>query len=135
MQEKETHMTQMDHRALEIHVPVLGWLYVVANALFLLVGIVSLILLGGIGLFVDDALAARILILVGSVSLILFAFLALPGIVAGLGLVARKPWARILAMVVGFLGLTAFPIGTVLGLYAFYVLLQDAAHDYFAGSS
>ena len=127
-------MTQMDHRALEIHVPVLGWLYVAANALCLLVGIICLILLGGIGLFVDDPLSARILILVGSVSLILFAFIALPGIVAGLGLVARKPWARILAMVVGFLGLTAFPIGTILGLYAFYVLLQDAAHEYFAGS-
>jgi len=127
-------MTQLDRQGLEIHVPVLGWLYVVANALVLLVGIICLILLGGIGLFVDDAVAARILILIGSVSLVLFAFIALPGIIAGLGLVARKPWARILAMVVGFLGLTAFPIGTILGLYAFYVLLQDAAHEYFAGS-
>ena len=127
-------MTQLDRRGLEIHVPVLGWLYVVANALVLLVGIICLVLLGGIGLFVDDAVAARILILIGSVSLVLFAFIALPGIIAGLGLVARKPWARILAMVVGFLGLTAFPIGTILGLYAFYILLQDAAHEYFAGS-
>ncbi len=128
-------MTQMDRRSLEIHIPVLGWLYVIANALFLLAGVISLILLGGIGLFVDDPVAARILILVGSVTLILCAFLTLPGIIAGLGLVARKPWARILAMVIGFLSLTAFPVGTILGLYAFYVLLQDTAHEYFAGSS
>jgi len=79
--------------------------------------------------------AARILILTGSVTLVLLALIALPGIVAGLGLVGRKPWARILAMVVGFLGLTAFPVGTLLGLYAFYVLLQDSAHDYFVGAS
>ena len=128
-------MTQMDQRALEIHVPVLGWLYVVANALVLVIGIISLILLGGIGVLVEDAVAARILILTGSVTLVLLALIALPGIVAGLGLVGRKPWARILAMVVGFLGLTAFPVGTLLGLYAFYVLLQDSAHDYFISAS
>jgi len=125
----------MDQRALETHVPVLGWLYVVANALVLVIGIISLILLGGIGVLVEDAVAARILILTGSVTLVLLALIALPGIVAGLGLVGRKPWARILAMVVGFLGLTAFPVGTLLGLYAFYVLLQDSAHDYFVGAS
>ena len=128
-------MSQMDQRALETHVPVLGWLYVVSNALVLVVGIISLILLGGIGVFIDDAVAARILILTGSVTLVLLALIALPGIVAGLGLVGRKPWARVLAMVVGFLGLTAFPVGTLLGLYAFYVLLQDSAHDYFVGAS
>ncbi len=128
-------MSQMDQRALETHVPVLGWLYVVANALVLVIGIISLILLGGIGVLVEDAVAARILILTGSVTLVLLALIALPGIVAGLGLVGRKPWARILAMVVGFLGLTAFPVGTLLGLYAFYVLLQDSAHDYFVGAS
>lgn len=126
-------MTQMNQRALEIHVPVVGWLYVFCNALFLLTGAFLLVLLGGIGLFVDEPVATQILVLTGAALIVSFSLLALPGLIAGFGLVARKAWSRILAMVVGFIGLTAFPIGTILGLYAFYILLQDEAHAYFSG--
>jgi hypothetical protein len=38
-------------------------------------------------------------------------------------------------MVVGFLGLVNFPIGTAIGIYTFWVLLQDAAADVFASSA
>jgi len=34
---------------------------------------------------------------------------------------------------VGFLDLLALPIGTVLGLYTFWVLLQEGAQEYFDG--
>ena len=34
-------------------------------------------------------------------------------------------------MVVGFLGLVNFPLGTAIGIYTFWVLLQDSAADYF----
>ena len=50
---------------------------------------------------------------------------------ASYGLLARKPWARILALVVGILGLVNFPIGTAIGLYTFWVLTQPAAMDAF----
>jgi hypothetical protein len=35
-------------------------------------------------------------------------------------------------MVVGFLGLVNFPIGTAIGIYTFWVLLQGEAADYFS---
>jgi hypothetical protein len=51
--------------------------------------------------------------------------------VAGYGLLRRRAWGRILALVVGFLGLVDFPLGTAIGIYTFWVLLQDSAADYF----
>jgi len=48
---------------------------------------------------------------------------AAAGFVAGIGLVQRLEWARILALVVGFLALLNVPIGTALGIYTLWVLL------------
>ena len=124
-------MNTLDTQSLRLHVPVLGWLYVVANAGLVITGLLALLLLGGIGLAVQDPVAYRILVLVGSLALILFFLLGLPGLVAGIGLLRRRDWARTLALVIGFLGLAAFPVGTALGIYAFFVLLQAQASQYF----
>jgi hypothetical protein len=64
---------------------------------------------------------------------LLMAALGIPGLLAGYGLLTRKPWARVLAMVVGILGLLNFPVGTAIGIYTFWVLTQPAASEYFAG--
>jgi hypothetical protein len=61
-----------------------------------------------------------------SVSLpILFGFLATLGLVGGIGLLAYRPWARYLVMVVAALGCLNIPIGTLKGVYTLWVLLQD----------
>jgi hypothetical protein len=124
-------MNALDTRSLQLHVSVLGWLYLLFNASLLFTGIVVLLFLGGIGVLVDDPFALRILSFVGVMGLVLFTVLSLPGLAAGLGLLRRRHWGRTLALVVGILGLVAFPIGTVLGLYAFFVLLQEQAGSYF----
>jgi hypothetical protein len=61
-----------------------------------------------------------------SVSLpILFGFLATLGLVGGIGLLAYKPWARYIVIVVNALGCLNIPIGTLKGVYSLWVLLQD----------
>jgi hypothetical protein len=45
------------------------------------------------------------------------------GIIAGWGLLDRQSWARILAIILGFLSLLHFPLGTALGIYTLWVLL------------
>jgi len=61
-----------------------------------------------------------------SVSLpILIVFLATLSLVGGIGLLAYKPWARYLVIVVAALGCLFIPIGTLSGVYALWVLLQD----------
>jgi hypothetical protein len=45
------------------------------------------------------------------------------GLLAGWGLLQGQPWARILAIVLGFLSLLDIPFGTALGIYTLWVLL------------
>ena len=125
-------MNEIMQRDVQLHITVLGWLYIVGHALFLIVGGFVFLLLTGIGFGSRDAEAARILPIVGiSVGLLLVA-LPLPGLAAGYGLLTHKPWARILALVVGVLSLLNFPLGTIIGFYTFVVLMQPGAADYFA---
>jgi hypothetical protein len=93
------------------------------------------ILLTGIGMISQDRQAISILSTVAVLVAGFLAVLAVPGLVAGIGLLARKSWARILALVVGVLGIVNFPIGTVIGLYTFWVLLQRDADAYFRRGS
>jgi len=122
---------QLNERELQQHVTLLGWLHILGNAIFLVLGLCTFTLLAGIGIASGDPVAARILGVVGLAVGSLLVVLAVPGMVAGYGLLRRKSWARILAMVVGFLGLINFPLGTAIGLYTFWVLLQDTATEYF----
>lgn len=51
------------------------------------------------------------------------------GLVGGIGLLSRAPWARTLTLVAGFIELLNVPIGTALGIYAIWVLLSAGAED------
>ncbi len=57
------------------------------------------------------------------------AMLAVPSFFAGSGLLNRRPWARVLTLVLGFFKFFNFPIGTGIGIYTYWVLLQTDA-DY-----
>lgn len=124
-------MNQMKQADLQTHITVLGWLHILGNALFLVIGIMGFVFLAGIGVISGELEAARILSFVGTVGALFFTLLALPGLVAGYSLLTRKPWARVLALVVGFLSLVNFPVGTAIGIYTFWVLFQPEAADYF----
>jgi hypothetical protein len=61
-----------------------------------------------------------------SVSLpLLIGFMSTLGLVGGIGLLSFQPWARYLVIVVSALGCLNIPIGTLKGVYALWVLLQD----------
>jgi hypothetical protein len=45
------------------------------------------------------------------------------GFIAGWGLMQREPWARIIALVLGFISLFNIPFGTFVGVYTLWVLL------------
>lgn len=62
----------------------------------------------------------------------IFVVLSLPGIIGGIGLLLRHGWARVVLLVVSFLQLINFPLGTALGIYTIWVLFQDDAREVFA---
>lgn len=48
---------------------------------------------------------------------------ALAGLATGFGLLGRRSWARILAVIMAFLSLLEIPFGTALAIYTLWVLL------------
>jgi hypothetical protein len=122
----------LNERDMQQHVTILGWLHIVANGLFLLVGLCALLFFAGIGVVSGDPTALGVLGILGMVAALFCGVIALPGILAGYGLLKRRKWGQILGIIVGFLGLVNFPVGTAIGLYTLFVLLQAAATAYFA---
>lgn len=96
-------------------------------ALCLLMAIPAMILDHSMGFYghravTDGYVAMTVLTIVcGIVAIILF-LVCLPSIIGGIGLLRGKNWARILIIVVSFLNLSAFPLGTALGLYGLWAL-------------
>ncbi len=113
------------------HVRILAILYIVFGSLGVLTALGVLMLFGGIAGVVnatgepDAATAVPILGLIGGVIFFFILVLSIPGIVAGMGLLQYREWARILTIVLSALQLVNVPFGTALGVYGLWVLLQD----------
>jgi hypothetical protein len=124
-------MNQLSMTDLRTHVTVLGWLYIIGHIIFLIIGAFVFVLLTSIGAISGDSEAMVVLGIVAALVAGLLTLLAIPGIAAGIGLLQRRSWGRILAIVVGILNLVNVPIGTVVGAYTLWVLLQENATPYF----
>jgi hypothetical protein len=121
------------------HVKVLGFLHIVFGCLGILAGVATLVILGGIGAVAsiadhshDARLALPILGGIGTFVFLLLSLLSLPGIIAGIGLLQFRPWARILTLILSAFELIHFPFGTALGAYGFWVLLSREGEQLFA---
>lgn len=125
-------MNYLNHEQMKLHTTILGWLFIVEHGLLLLFGVIGFLLMTGIGAASGEPEALAVLSVIGTSAILLFAVLAAPGLAAGYGLLRHKAWGRILAIVMAILGLPAVPIGTAIGIYALWVLFQEAATDYFA---
>lgn len=128
-------MNQLDEKDLELHVPLLGWINIVSSSIYLLLGVCGFLFFTGIGLIPaaeGNPVGLYILGILGTLGLLFFGVLALPGLLAGYGLLKRQRWGQILGMVIGVLDLISFPVGTAIGIYTLFVLLQNSATDYFA---
>jgi hypothetical protein len=117
------------------HVRILGWCFIVYSALIVLVGLAigSIVLFGGA--ISGDRQAMFITGAVGSAIACFLIVLSLPGMFAGLGLLKMRPWARIVAIVVGVLHILSFPFGTALGVYTLWVLLNPETEALFRGQT
>jgi hypothetical protein len=123
----------------DLHVNVLGWL-VIAHAA--LVGAIGLIVMMG-GQFVSnlilnnprllenanpgDVPPPEVLEIMAPATFIIgmiFLLIALPSIIAGVGLLRYRSWGRGLTLVLSFLRVLEFPFGTATAVYSFWILLS-----------
>jgi hypothetical protein len=121
------------------HVKILGIIYLVFSCL----GLLGALVLGGVFAFSgtmvglagqddpDSLIALSILGALGTALFFLCLALSVPGIVAGWGLLNFKPWARILTIVLSALNLLNFPVGTAIGVYGLWVMLNQETEAMF----
>ncbi len=127
-------MNKQSYQSMEQHITLLGWLHIALNILLILIAAFMFVMMVGIGLASGDAEAVRVMPIVGTAVSGFMTVLALPGILTGIGLLKRKPWARVAAAVLGIINLTNFPLGTAVGVYTLWVLLQNEAADHFVAA-
>ena len=119
----------------EKHIAILGILHIARGAIVLLVGMMGFGFFAGIGVLSGDTTAMGILGLIGTIAVVFMGVIALPSILAGIGLVQRREWGRILALVVGVLSLIDIPFGTALGVYTIWVLMDEGIKKVFSGGT
>lgn len=134
MDKSEYQAMDQKFQSIEQHVKILGWLHIVLSSIMIPIAILVFLVIAGSGFLSGEAEAAIATSLIGTVIAGFMILLAVPGVLGGWGLLKRKSWARLLALVLGILNLWSFPFGTAVGVYTLWVLLQDGASDYFAQS-
>ena len=117
------------------HITLLGVLYIVMSFLLIGVAFVVCLVVTGAGIFSGDPCAAAITSIVASIVAIILVIIALPGIIGGIGLLKYREWARILVLVLGFFNLINIPLGTILGIYTFWVCMKDETIQLFIRQS
>jgi len=120
---------------MESHVKAVGIIHIAFSALGIILAIVIFSALNIVAKIPDvGEEATRILQLIGVILPWFFIVFSLPGIVGGIGLLKLQGWARIIVLIISFLGLLNFPIGTAVGIYSIWVLFDKRTEKIFATS-
>ncbi len=120
------------------HVKILGVIHIAFGALGAVFALLILLIFGGAAGLVSVSgeegayIAAPLLGMIGTLLFLVIGILSLPGIVAGIGLLGFRPWARILTIVLSALHLVNIPLGTLLGVYGLWALLNRETEELFA---
>jgi hypothetical protein len=122
------------------HIKILGILNIIMGGLTALGGLIVLLATGSIASLIvmglqdsgeaeNARIAAPIIGVIGVVIGVFLLVLALPAILGGWGLMNYRSWSRILMIVVSGLSLLHFPLGTALGIYGLWVLLNEQSRQ------
>jgi hypothetical protein len=116
----------MDESKMKKHVTVVGALHIGLGTLGLIGAMVIFFALRFARGVVGNEEIPSVVLGFLSISLpLLVGGLSSLGVVGGIGVLAFKPWARILVMVISVIGCINIPIGTLAGVYSLWVMMQD----------
>lgn len=118
---------------MESHVKLLGVLYIIFGVFGLFVALIVLAIFGGVAGLVRTtagegpgaAIGVPLLGVVGGLLFLMLAVVSSPCVIAGVGLLKRREWARVLTIVLCVLNVFNIPLGTVLGIYGLWVLFHQ----------
>jgi hypothetical protein len=123
---------------MQTHVKVLGVVYLAVGGLMLLLALFLILTMGGVAGIVgasadpeDAAIAVPVLGLAGTALAAFFGIFSLPSLITGYGLLNYRPWARVIGIILSAISLINIPIGTVVGAYGLWVLLNKETERLF----
>jgi tRNA A-37 threonylcarbamoyl transferase component Bud32 len=120
---------------MEKHITIVAVLSIVFGTIGVLVGTFLFFVISGGGVISGDPTAMNITGIVATGVGGFFMLISVPDIIAGIGLLKRRSWARILAFALAILDLMQIPIGTAIGIYIIWALLNDETIRLFAQAS
>ena len=123
---------------MEKHIQLVGILNIAYRALLILVSLILIVIAAGFRHLVELLIRMApgdmrdvpyeildiVPVVLLTVALLTFV-MSVIGIVAGASVLTRKPWGRVLMIVVSFFTLLRIPVGTILGGYSIWVLMHD----------
>lgn len=116
----------MEDTKMKKHVLVVGAVHIGLGILGLIVALALLFFLSVLKGFVENEDIGRMVLGFLSINIpLLIGVIATLRLIGGIGLFSYRPWSRMLVIVVAALGCLNIPIGTLLGVYSIWVLLQD----------
>jgi hypothetical protein len=123
---------------MEKHISLVGILNIVYRALILLGAGVLFVLAASFGYLIDalvrwgsiepDEVPSEIFNITPVILCVIATIMVVVSVVAiigAVGVMRKREWARVLLLVISFLGLVRVPLGTILGAYSIWVLLND----------
>jgi hypothetical protein len=123
---------------MEKHVTLVGSLHIGYSALQIVLALTGVVLVIGAGLIggliSEEGIVFTITFVVGAIISLWILLVSLPSIVGGVALLRYKPWGRYLVLVLSVLALFSIPLGTAIGAYSIWVLLQDETAELFTSS-
>lgn len=124
----------MERNRMRAHVTVVAAMRIGFGVLGILTAMIAGVAIVGGGLISGDSVALSVTSVVGPAVTLFLVVWPLLGTIGGIGLLMGKPWARILVLVLAVLDLFHLPIGTIIGIYTIWVLLNDETAQLFAQS-
>lgn len=116
---------------MEKHINVVASLQIGLSILGLFIAGLVFTLFHVIGEISNEHEAEIVLSIIANVLMILIVVLSIPSIIAGIGLFKRKEWARILTLIISVLDLFHFPLGTAVGVYSIWAMVQPETVELF----
>jgi len=123
--------------AVRTHVRIVAVLFIVFGVLGVLFALFSTVLFSTLATIVGAShdegapLGVAVLGLTGFALTTILLILSAPSIVCGWGLLKLRKWARILGIILAAISVIRFPLGTVFGAYALWVLFQKETEALF----
>ncbi len=133
---------------MENHIRLTGILNIVYSSIFFCGGLILIIISAlfphivsycvKIGVLDPDKIPRELMdivsIVMASIAAIVLIF-AITGITGSIGLLEKREWGRILVLIISFFNLLHVPVGTALGVYSIWTLLNEEAIKLFKPGS